>query len=121
MNRDRSYYRKQRMRAIHRKETILRQLGGEEFVSAWARGAAGRLSKGKIHCSCWMCRRKSYDDPQIRDKRAAMDAAQQLREIEELLSRKNASQPGPTDICRPWSGSVFDPIFDHSQGRNTWK
>lgn len=47
MNRDRSYYRKQRMRAIHRKETILRQLGGEEFVSAWARGAAGRLSKGK--------------------------------------------------------------------------
>ena len=48
MNRDRSYYRKQRMRAIHRKETILRQLGGEEFVSAWARGAAGRLSKGKI-------------------------------------------------------------------------
>ena len=82
MNRDRSYYRKQRMRAIHRKEKIIRQLGGEEFVSAWARGAAGRLSKGKIHCSCWMCRRKSYDDPQIRDKRAAMDAAQQLLEIE---------------------------------------
>ena len=38
--------------------------------------------KGKIHCSCWMCRRKSYDDPQIRDKRAAMDAIQQLLEIE---------------------------------------
>ena len=70
MNRDRSYYRKQRMRAIHRKETILRQLGGEEFVSAWARGAAGRLSKGKI------------DDPKIRDKRAAMDAIQQLLETE---------------------------------------
>ena len=57
MNRDRSYYRKQRMRAIHRKETILRQLGGEENVLAWEHGAAGRLSKGKIHCSCWMCRR----------------------------------------------------------------
>ena len=82
MNRDRSYYRKQRMRAIHRKETILRQLGGEENVLAWEHGAAGRLSKGKIHCSCWMCRRKSYDDPQIRDKRTAMDAAQQLLEIE---------------------------------------
>ena len=81
MNRDRSYYRKQRMRAIHRKETILRQLGGEEYVLAWEHGAAGRLSKGKIHCSCWMCRRKSYDDPQIRDKRAAMDATQQLLEI----------------------------------------
>lgn len=83
MNRDRSYYRKQRKRAIHHKETILRQLGGEEFVSPWARGAARRLSEGKIHCSCWMCRRKSYDDdPQVRDKRAATDADQQLLEIE---------------------------------------
>ena len=81
MNRDRSYHRKQRMRAIHRKETILRQLGGEENVLAWEHGAAGRLSKGKIHCSCWMCRRKSYDEPQIRDRRAAMDAAKQLLEI----------------------------------------
>ena len=75
MNRDRSYYRKQRMHAIHRKEKILRQLGGEENVLAWEHGAAGRLSKGKIHC-------KSYDAPQIRDKRAAMDAVQQLLEIE---------------------------------------
>ena len=82
MNRDRSYYRKQRMRAIRRKENILRQLGGEAFVSAWAHGAVGRFSKGKIHCSCWMCRRKSYDDPPARDKRAAMDAAQQLLEME---------------------------------------
>ena len=82
MNRDRSYYRKQPMRAIHRKEAILRQLGGEENVLAWEHGAAGRLSKGKIHCSCWMCRRKSYDDPKIRDKRAAMDAIQQLLETE---------------------------------------
>ena len=70
------------MRAIHRKETILRQLGGEENVLAWERGAAGRLSKGKIHCSCWMCRSKSNDDSRIRDKRAAMDAAQQLLESE---------------------------------------
>ena len=82
MSRDRSYYRKQRMRVILRKETILRQLGGEENVLAWVRGAAGRLSKGNIHCSCWMCRRKSYDEPQIRDKRAATDAAQQLREAD---------------------------------------
>ena len=68
MNRDRSYYRKQRMRVIHCKETILRQLGGEENVLAWEHGAAGRLSKGKIHCSCWMCRSKSYDEPQVRDR-----------------------------------------------------
>lgn len=82
MNRDRNYYRKHRKRAIHHKEQILLQLGGEENVSAWARGAVGRFSKGKIHCSCWMCRRKSYDDPRIRDKRAAMDAAEQLFEID---------------------------------------
>ena len=82
MNRDRSYYRKQRMRTIHRKETILRQLGGEEYVLAWEHGAAGRLSKGKIHCSCWMCRRKSYDDLGIRDKRMNLRADEQLRETE---------------------------------------
>ena len=82
MNRERCYFRKQLIRAILRKETILRQLGGEEYVLAWEHGAAGRLSKGKIHCSCRMCRRKSYDEPQIRDKRAAMDAAQQLLEID---------------------------------------
>ena len=82
MNRDRSYYRKQRKRAIHRKETILRRLGGEAYVCAWAHGAPGRFSKGKIHCSCWMCRRKSYDTPHIRDRRAAISAEQQLLAIE---------------------------------------
>lgn len=82
MNRDRSYYRKQRKRAIHRKEGILRRIGGEAYVHAWANGATGRFAKGKIHCSCWMCRRKSYDDLQLRDKRMAMDAAGQLLEIQ---------------------------------------
>ena len=47
MNRDRSYHRKQRMRAIHRKETILRQLGGEEYVLAWEHGAAGTAVQGE--------------------------------------------------------------------------
>lgn len=81
MNRDRSYYRKQRKRVIHRKEKILLQLGGEKKLFAWTHGAPGRLSKGKIHCSCWMCRTKSYDDPPIQDKRAAINAADQLLEI----------------------------------------
>ena len=81
MNRDRSYYRRQRKRAIHRKEHLLRRLGGEALVRAWAHGAAGRFSKGKIHCSCWMCRKKSYDDPQVRDKRAALAAEEQLHEL----------------------------------------
>lgn len=82
MNRDRSYYRKQRKRTIHRKEGILRRIGGDEYICAWACGATGRFAKGKIHCSCWMCRRKSFDDLQLRDKRMAMNTAEQLREIE---------------------------------------
>lgn len=28
-----------------------------------------QYSKNKIHCSCWMCRRKSYDEKSIRDRR----------------------------------------------------
>lgn len=82
MNRGRGYYRKQRKRTIHRKEGLLRRIGGEEYVCAWAQGALGRFSKGKIHCSCWICRKKSYDDPQHRDKRMAIDATEQLREIQ---------------------------------------
>lgn len=81
MNRSRSDYRKLRKRAIHRKESLLRQLGGEELVQGWERGAAGRLSKGKIHCSCPLCRRKSYDEPSARDRRKALSAADQLREM----------------------------------------
>ncbi|MBQ6568721.1 MAG: hypothetical protein IJL87_00525 [Clostridia bacterium] len=81
MNRDRSYYRKQRKRSIHRKENILRKIGGDEYVQAWAHGQPGRFAKGKIHCSCRMCRRKSYEDPQARDKRTAAAAKEQLREI----------------------------------------
>ena len=69
------------MRAIHRKETILRQLVGEQNIFAWAHGALGRLSKGKIHCSCWMCRRKSYDEPQVRDKRAVIARLEEQQRV----------------------------------------
>ena len=70
MNQDRGYYRRQRKRTIQRKERILGFWGSPEEVESWERGAKGRLAKGKIHCSCPMCRRKSYDDPAVRDKRA---------------------------------------------------
>ena len=81
MNRNRSFYRRQRKHAISRKVYILRQIGGENLVQAWARGATGRFSKGKIHCSCRLCRLKSCDAPSVRDRRAALDAAQQLYEF----------------------------------------
>ena len=29
----------------------------------------GMLNKGKIHCSCRMCRKKSYDYPKMQDIR----------------------------------------------------
>ena len=82
MNRNRSYYRRQRIRAIRRKESILRKIGGENNLEAWTRGSVGRLSKGKIHCSCWMCRSKFYDEPSVRDKRLLLVSAEQIWEIE---------------------------------------
>lgn len=78
MKRTRAYYRRQRNRAIERKLGILRRLGGEEYVYAWTRGAYGRLAKGKIHCSCPMCRAKSRDEHIHRDKKAFLSAKQQM-------------------------------------------
>ena len=78
MKRTRAYYRRQRNRAIERKLGILRRLGGEEYVYAWTRGAYGHLAKGKIHCSCPMCRAKSRDEHSHRDKKAFLSAKQQM-------------------------------------------
>lgn len=80
MKRGRGYYRSQRKRTIQRKKDLLYGIGGHDYWWAWTRGANGRLAKGKIHCSCPMCRSKSYDDPTIRDKRAMGIAAEMLRE-----------------------------------------
>ena len=80
MNRDRGYYRRQRKRTIQRKERILGFWGSPEEVESWERGANGRLAKGKIHCSCPMCRSKSYDDPTVRDKRSMGKAVEMLHE-----------------------------------------
>lgn len=78
LNRDRSYYRYQRSRAINRKLGMLRSLGGEAYILAWTRGNHGRLTKGKIHCSCPMCRVKSYDKASRRDQAAKEAAKEQL-------------------------------------------
>lgn len=84
MNKDRAYYRYYRKRAINRKLGILKRLGGSEYIEAWTGGKPGRLAKGKIHCSCWMCRSKSYDCPGISDLRKLQSAEQQLKEDGEL-------------------------------------
>ena len=69
------------MQAIHRKEGILKRIGGEEYVRAWTGGTPGRLAKGKIHCSCPMCREKSYDSPPIPDLRKQEAFWEQMREL----------------------------------------
>ena len=81
MARGRDWRRFQRNRTIHRKVDILRGIGGDENVKAWTGGGyIGVLSKNKIHCSCWMCRAKSYDEPAHSDWKAQVGADQQVRE-----------------------------------------
>lgn len=67
MKRGKAYFRWQRIRCIQRKRKMLLRYGGYEYIEAWTQGKLGKLSKGKIHCSCPMCRRKSYDEPKHRD------------------------------------------------------
>lgn len=56
-----AYTRYQRNRAINRKFGIReRLLGHDEALAMYPERRKGQLSKGKIHCSCSMCREKSY-------------------------------------------------------------
>ena len=80
MQKDRAYHRWQRSRTIRRKLGILKRVGGGSLVEGWTKGKKGRLSKGKIHCSCWMCRTKSYDCLSKSDLKHKLDARQQLEE-----------------------------------------
>ena len=61
-NRGSLYYRLERRKHIERKKRIIKELGGY-----WTVHHDGVLSKGKIHCSCPLCRSKSYDYPKIQD------------------------------------------------------
>ncbi len=46
------------------------------------RGDVGRFAKGKIHCSCGMCRTKSYDTPSHTDRKKFIAAQQQIDDID---------------------------------------
>lgn len=82
MKKTRAYRRSQRMRVIKRKVRLLKKYGGEKYVSAWSGGGkkTGRFAKGKIHCSCRMCRNKSYDAPSHTDKKKLLSGEQQIEE-----------------------------------------
>ena len=73
LNRNRDYYRKQRKRIIRNKSRLLWRLGGSDVYEGWTRGYSGRLAKGKIHCSCRMCRTKSYDCFSHKDAKRRLD------------------------------------------------
>ena len=81
MKRSKAYYRWQRRRAIHHKAWIVRYAWKEDSPLFWTPSRIGALSKGKVHCSCWMCRRKSYDELSRTDKRKQEAYKQQLEEM----------------------------------------
>jgi hypothetical protein len=56
MKRDRAYYREQRQKHIDRKKKIIKD---QQYPLFWGYKYEGELSKGKIHCSCGMCRSKT--------------------------------------------------------------
>lgn len=85
MSRSRAWTRYQRRRAIRRKAGFLCRRYGRDAVKRWTGGAPGRLSKGKIHCSCWLCSQKSRDTPRMDDRR---------KEASAMLARKEMLEQG---------------------------
>jgi len=83
MKKNRAYRRSQRQRVICRKIRLLKKYGGDKYVDSWSAGGKkiGRFAKGKIHCSCWMCRTKSYDNLSHTDRKKLIAAKQQLNDI----------------------------------------
>ena len=100
MARGRDWRRFQRNRTIHRKVDILRGIGGDENVKAWTGGGyIGVLSKNKIHCSCWMCRVKSYDYLSQMDTRRIQGMADEEREWRQDEGTDQEDDPPLTGIC----------------------
>lgn len=71
-NRSKAYNRHQRERSIKRKWVILKDVLQRESDSMPVRGT---LSKGKVHCSCRLCRFEQYhgiSKPKIKARWKAM-------------------------------------------------
>ena len=87
-------------RTIQRKEGILLGIGGDENVKAWTGGGyIGVLSKNKIHCSCWMCRVKSYDYLSQMDTRRIQGMTDEEREWRQDEGTDQEDDPPLTGIC----------------------
>lgn len=76
MNRPTAYVRHQRFRVIARKKRIIK-----EQNNYWHYKYEGELSKGKIHCSCWMCSGKTrIHGPKFSELRELDRARHQVEE-----------------------------------------
>lgn len=85
MQRNRGYFREQRKRAIARKISIQKKrIGTKEVNEIYDERRRGQLSKGKIHCSCPMCRKKSYDELSRRDQVELQRYIHQVQEFHDL-------------------------------------
>lgn len=68
--RTQGYFRKQRIRHINRKKGIIKRVSGYSEYKIWYYKHEGMLNKGKIHCSCPLCRfnHPSHSDLKKMDK-----------------------------------------------------
>lgn len=72
-NRNRAYLRHQRNRVIAKKVKIFTEFWGNELIvfknEETSTFPVGKWSKGKVHCSCKMCKyEKHYKIPKEKDK-----------------------------------------------------
>ena len=147
--RNRAYFRKMRKRAIHRKERIINSYRADnppafydikefdpygktvkyeygQIFPSWCVKHKGQLSKGKIHCSCELCR---SHDTSISDKRRLMSMADELSEyyddneysidssvnaeITRIKKRKNSRNVGFTFFTPPAETKEKDMNYGH--------
>lgn len=80
MERNRIYRRYQRRAHIGRKKRILKNLKMTNCPDCF-----GRLSKGKIHCSCPLCSAKYYESPSISDTRKINKMATRINERWDMI------------------------------------
>ena len=66
--RDKSYYRYQRNRAINKKLNIVKNTYSEDAICEMGK-KKGKLSKGKVHCSCPLCSQKTKESLKASDVR----------------------------------------------------
>ena len=101
MNRSRADRRFARNRAMAHRSMILRDCWKLNDADFWTPVRYGMLSKGKVHCSCRLCRRTFHDAPRIMDKRHLLAQNQRLRayasEPEEVTGDEPPCSPEQTD------------------------